>query len=196
MAYTKTTWVNGGPPPISAENLNNMEDGISIAQPLIGEIKAYAGSTAPDGWLICDGSEISRATYAELFDVIGTTYGSGNGTTTFNIPDLAGKMPLGQSSGHALGSSAGAETVTLTTSEMPSHTHVQNQHRHRAFKYTAGAIQTGTAAVRVWDEGNTQGNSVAYTNYETPTNQNTGGGGAHNNMPPFLTINFLIFAGV
>lgn len=196
MAYTKTTWVNGDLPPISAENLNNMEDGISIAQPLIGEIKAYAGSTAPDGWLICDGSAISRTTYAELFDVIGTTYGSGNGTTTFNIPDLAGKMPLGKSSGHALGSSAGAETVTLTTSEMPSHTHVQNKHRHRAFKFTTGAIQTGSSAVRVWDEGNAQGDSVAYTNYETPTNQKTGGGGAHNNMPPFLTINFLIYAGV
>lgn len=59
----------------------------------VGTVKAYGGSTAPDGWLFCDGSAISRTTYAELFAVIGTTYGSGDGTTTFNIPN--GKMPLG-----------------------------------------------------------------------------------------------------
>jgi microcystin-dependent protein len=89
----------------------------------IGSLTAYAGASAPAGWLICDGSAISRTTYARLFAVLGTTYGAGNGTTTFNIPDLRGKFAMGVSGSHVIGSSGGAETVTLSSGQLPAHSH-------------------------------------------------------------------------
>ena len=94
MAYNKTVWVNDSTPAINATNLNNIENGIATAN-ITGSITMYAGATAPDGWLICDGSAVSRTTYADLFSVIGTTYGSGDGSTTFNIPNLKGRVPVG-----------------------------------------------------------------------------------------------------
>lgn len=90
----------------------------------------FAGSTAPAGFLECDGSAVSRDTYATLFDVIGTTYGTGDGSTTFNLPDLSGKVALGVSSNHALATSGGEETHALTSSEIPSHTHSIAEHGH------------------------------------------------------------------
>src|SRR5580700_9369854 len=88
----------------------------------VGEIKMFAGSFAPYGWNFCDGSLLSVSTYAPLYAVIGTTYG-GNGTTTFALPDLRGRVPLQTSGNFPLGSNGGAETVTLTTAQIPSHTH-------------------------------------------------------------------------
>ena len=80
----------------------------------IGSIQAYGGSTAPTGWLMCDGSAVSRSTYAMLFSVIGTTYGEGDGSTTFNLPDLTGKVAVGSGTDYALGSSGGKDKVTLS----------------------------------------------------------------------------------
>ena len=90
----------------------------------------FAGTVAPEGYLFCDGSAVSRTTYATLFGVIGTTFGAGDGSTTFNVPDLGGRVPLGVSSTHLLGSTGGSETVTLTESELPSHVHEVPQHGH------------------------------------------------------------------
>lgn len=95
-----------------------------------GIIMTYGGSSAPLGYLICDGSAVSRTTYATLFAVIGTTYGAGDGSTTFNIPNLSGKVVIGVSNSHSLGSSGGEEEHTLLTSELPSHTHEVPQHGH------------------------------------------------------------------
>lgn len=89
----------------------------------IGAVQMFAGASAPVGWLVADGSAISRSTYAALFTLLGTTYGAGNGTTTFNIPNLVGRMPLGVSGSHALGTSGGAETTTLSSGQLPSHSH-------------------------------------------------------------------------
>lgn len=89
----------------------------------IGALLAYAGSTAPLGWLMCDGAAVSRTTYAALFAVIGTTYGAGNGSTTFNVPDLRNRVPVGSGSTYTRGQTGGAATVTLTSSQMPGHTH-------------------------------------------------------------------------
>lgn len=90
----------------------------------------YAGSVAPSGFLMCDGSVVSRSTYSDLFEAIGTTYGAGDGSTTFGLPDLSGRIAIGVSSTHALSSTGGEETHTLLSSEMPEHSHEVPQHGH------------------------------------------------------------------
>lgn len=93
-----------------------------------GSLLMFAGGTAPDGYLFCDGSAVSRTDYSVLFAAIGTTYGVGDGATTFNVPDLRGRGPLGAGTGagltaRTLGASGGAETVTLDGTMIPGHTH-------------------------------------------------------------------------
>jgi microcystin-dependent protein len=97
---------------------------------IAGSIYMYAGSTVPQGFLQCDGSAVSRTTYADLFDAIGTVYGSGDGSTTFNLPDLSGKVAISTSSSHQLGSTGGSETVTLVADNLPAHTHEVPTHGH------------------------------------------------------------------
>ena len=95
-----------------------------------GIVIPFAGTVAPQGCLLCDGSAVSRTTYSALFAVIGTTYGAGDGSTTFNIPDLSGRVVIGSSQSHALGTTGGSETVTLTADQLPEHSHVVPQHGH------------------------------------------------------------------
>ena len=95
-----------------------------------GTIVAYGGTSAPSGWLLCDGAAVSRNTYARLFSVLGTTYGAGDGSTTFNLPDLRQRFPLGKAAsgtGSTLGATGGAIDHTHSG---PSHTHGMNQHTH------------------------------------------------------------------
>ena len=107
----------------------------------VGVIEMFAGSTAPNGWLVCDGSTVSRKTYSDLFKVIGTTYGAGNSNTTFTLPDMRGRFAMGAGTGTGLNSSGsgavsgssqtartvgqwlGEETHLLTTAELASHSH-------------------------------------------------------------------------
>jgi microcystin-dependent protein len=93
-------------------------------------IYMFAGNQVPNGYLECDGTAVSRDTYSELFSAIGTIFGAGDGSTTFNLPDLSGKIAIGSSQSHVLGSSGGSETVTLVTDELPQHTHEVAQHGH------------------------------------------------------------------
>lgn len=96
----------------------------------IGSIIAFAGSVIPNNFLECNGAAISRTTYPILFSVIGTTYGSGDGSTTFNLPNLSGKAALGSSQTHAVGSTGGSAGHSLLETETPVHTHTIPQHTH------------------------------------------------------------------
>ena len=143
-----------------------------------GAIMMFAASSAPSGWLICDGSAVSRSTYSDLFSVIGTTYGSGDGSSTFNLPDFGGKGPMGYKSSNskfdALNETGGAETHTLTVDEIPAHTHTYDK------------LDGGQHS----DAGSGSYNDYSSTN--SRTSGSTGGGQAHNILDPYLTVNFII----
>lgn len=147
-----------------------------------GTLLSFAGGTAPDGFLLCDGSVVLRAAFPALFAVIGTVFGAGDGSTTFALPDMRGRVPAGydstQTEFNALGKTFGTKTHTLTIAEMPSHNHAP----------LSNSVFHGTK------DGNTQG-LVANPSVQTggdATTANRGGGGAHNNIQPSLTVNFII----
>jgi microcystin-dependent protein len=175
----------------------------------IGSLQAYAGSSAPTGWLMAQGQAISRVTFSSLFEIVGTTYGVGDGSATFNLPDLRGRIPTGvdtsQSEFNVLGETGGAKTHTLTSNEMPSHTHVQNAHTHtqNAHGHDFTARWQGSSSVGVNMSapsfGTAYGLGGGYVEAATATNQNTtainqntGGGAAHNNLQPYIALNYII----
>jgi microcystin-dependent protein len=159
----------------------------------VGSIKAWPAVAAPASWMLCDGSAISRSLYSALFAVIGTTYGAGDGSTTFALPDLRGRFLLGTGLGggltnRALAATGGEEAHQLTTAELASHAHIQNPHSH-TFGYTGPvAYAAGGGSIYTLVLG---GSNTSTTN-TTATNQNTGGDGAHNTMPPFLVVTYII----
>src|SRR5437764_9328851 len=93
-----------------------------MAQPYVGEIRMFAGNFAPAGWMFCEGQLLPISEYETLFNLIGTTYG-GDGQSTFALPDLRGRVPLHFGNGFTLAETGGVETVTLTVSQIPSHSH-------------------------------------------------------------------------
>ena len=155
-----------------------------------GTLHAFAGSTAPAGYLLCDGSAVSRTTYASLFAVLSTTYGAGNGSTTFNVPDMRGRAPIGAGTGtgltlRSLGVSLGAETHTLQTSQIPSHSHTLGP--GQSFGVNFGANNSGAATFGL------NAGIINTTTYQGPYEaQANGGGGAHNNMQPSIVVNYII----
>ena len=153
-----------------------------------GTIVAFAAATAPEGWLLCNGAAVSRATYFDLFNLIGTDYGVGNASTTFNLPDLRGRFALGKDNmggdsadsvtaveADTLGGVGGAETHTLTVDEIASHNH------RLPVEYGGGSAGSGIDSIR----NNTTIKSRGRT-------YSTGGDQPHNNMPPYLSLNYLI----
>ena len=105
----------------STGELSPIAGGTLYADAPVGSIQAYGGTTAPWGWLLCQGQAVNRATYAELFGVIGTSFGVGDGSTTFNVPDLRGKTLVGYNSSESefntLGKTGGEKTHKLTITE-------------------------------------------------------------------------------
>jgi microcystin-dependent protein len=149
-----------------------------------GAILQFAGSSAPSNWLLCDGALVSRTTYATLFGVVGTNYGAGDGSSTFKLPDLRGRVPIGAGQGSSLtnrviAATGGAETHTLTVSQMPSHSHAIP-----LYDYSDGGQANLTTA-------GTDDVTDFRSNSQDPVD-NTGGNQPHNNMQPFLVVNHII----
>jgi len=156
---------------------------------MVGEIILWGGSSAPSdsGLLLCDGSSVSNVDYPALWDIIGTTYG-GTSATDFYLPDLRGKVAIGSSAGHTLATTGGIETVTLGVGEMPSHTHTDVGHTHVDGNAIASLAEVPVVPAPSAVPG------VGVTGSGAANLTNTGGGGAHENMQPYLTLNYYIQA--
>lgn len=163
----------------------------AVGEVPIGAMLPYAGASAPTHWLLCSGQAISRTTYAALFAVIGSTYGSGDGSTTFNLPDMRGRLALGldnmggssanrvtASAADDLGGSGGAETHSLSTSQLPAHTH--------SLTYYASGSGGSTTGVQYGTNAHTPSSSFS--------TGSTGSGNAVNHMNPWLALNWVIRA--
>jgi microcystin-dependent protein len=156
---------------------------------IAGIISPFGGGTIPSGWLLCDGSAVPRGAYPDLFTAIGVTWGAGNGSTTFNLPNLKGRVPVGRDAAQAefdsMGETGGAKTHTLTVNEIPDHTHAQN----------VTANPGSGSASRI--DYTADGNGSPY-----PQGVNTGGisasplGQPHNNLQPYAVANYIISTGV
>jgi microcystin-dependent protein len=157
-----------------------------MAQPYVGEIRMFAGNFAPAGWLFCDGQQLPISENETLFQLIGTTYG-GDGESTFNLPNLQSRVPMHWGSNVTLAESAGVEQVTLTTQQMPIHTH--------AF------LGAATVGDQINAGNNLPANSLnvtPYINQAADGNMSpqaitlAGGSQPHENLQPYLCINFII----
>lgn len=163
-----------------------------MAQPYVGEIRMFAGNFAPNGWMFCEGAPLPISENDVLFQLIGTTYG-GDGEQTFNLPNLASRVPIHMGTGpdgttYQLGEMAGTEQETLTVQQIPSHTHP-----------LTATTQLGN---QLSPEGNTLAESAAaiqpYIEAPPTTPMNAGsispagGSQPHENTQPFLCINFII----
>ena len=161
-----------------------------MPEPYVGEIRMFAGNFAPNGWMFCEGQPLAIAENDVLFQLIGTTYG-GDGQETFNLPNLASRVPIHMGTSpsgttYQIGEMAGTEQETLTTQQIPSHTHPW-----LASSATAGSnVPTGTVPAVA------QGDLYATQFTSTPMSGNAvgvaGGSQPHENTQPFLCINFII----
>ncbi len=183
--------------------------GSGILMP-VGSMLMWTNATVPDGWLRCDGTAVSRTTYSELYSAIGTTYGNGDGSSTFNLPNLKGKFPIGKNSSDSdfdtLGETGGEKTHSLTSSELASHSHSIN-HDHASVTSSNSSISLGYSedkrvmsyvpdgsqytVVEDVNETYNHTHSVNLPNY-SGSSGSSGSGSAHNNMPPFIAVDFII----
>lgn len=172
---------------------------LSVDQ-IMGGIEMFAGAFAPQGFMMCAGQRIQVSQNQALFSLLGTTYG-GDGQRIFNLPDLRGRTPIaaGQSPGgrsYRLGEAGGSETVSLTVDEMPTHTHLVESDlpvsRSRADSTNPignrlGLVTSSDGDTNVYTDEAGSGSMDVETNL-----RNAGGGQSHNNMPPYLTVNYVI----
>ena len=200
--------------------LDNLSERLAVQMPADGRvippgtIVMTGRSTAPAGWLVCNGAEVDRTLYAGLFAAIGLTFGSGNGTTTFNLPDMRGRVAAGVGTGTGGGASGtgaptggaalaavalagwfGTNDVTLTSSQIPAHTHPITDPGHGHGITPGGAIRGITGASGGFPSYSANADAGFGINNNTTgitVNNNTGGGGAHTNLQPTVGLNFII----
>jgi microcystin-dependent protein len=161
-----------------------------MSQPFIGEIRMFAGTFVPLNWAFCDGTQLAISGNEVLFQVIGTTYG-GNGTTNFALPDLRSRVPVHQGAGSVIGQVAGSETVTLTSAQLPAHSHVlQSSNTAPSVSPTNNLPAATVSAAGTCD---IYGPATARQTHLNPASiLPDGGGQPHNNIQPYLTVNFII----
>ena len=157
-----------------------------MSQPYVGEIRLFAGNFAPLDWAFCDGQTLSIADNVVLFELIGTTYG-GDGQSTFQLPDLRGRVPVHQGGGYVQGELGGQEAVTLTAAQMPAHGHAMYASTSPA-SATQGpsGVPGSSAAMRMYGSG------APNMAMDPNALSQAGGGQAHENMPPFVALNYII----
>jgi microcystin-dependent protein len=186
---TETLHVNG-----NLKVTGSVEVGASGFNVSTGFILAFGVAAPPSGWLACNGSAVSRTTYSALYALIGTTYGAGNGSSTFNVPDLRGRTLIG-TDGLAAGSFTanlgsldntggvgGAQNHTLTTAEMPAHTHAQEGQSACGHDNCNGGWAASIYMHRASSNSKNTINNIT----------STGGGGSHNNVQPSMAVSYLI----
>jgi len=185
----------------------------------VGALEMWLTGTPPDAWLICDGQAVSRDDYAELFGLWGTTWGPGDGSTTFNLPDMRSLHPKGAGGVIGLGVIAGSSVVTLNTGNLPAHNHgitdpghvhsiTDPGHTHPQRQNVSPSFQGGAAganvsygsvssnsATRVSTDNNTTGISVQ-SHTTGITTQNTGLGDYFSTAQPSIGVNYIVYTGV
>lgn len=172
-----------------------------------GSVSPFAGTSEPTGWLFCYGQAISRTTYAALFAAIGTTYGSGDGSTTFNLPDMRGRVVAGQDdmggtsanrltnqtgglNGDTLGATGGSETHTLTEAQLAAHRHLV-----AVDAASTNTVITASNSIAKTKTDGGDGNYIFVASSSEPTvgrTSSTGSGAAHNNVQPTIILNYII----
>ena len=191
-------------------NTSNIETDMSLYGLHTGMIVPYTASTPPAGWLKCDGSAISRTTYSTLFSIIGTVYGSGDGSTTFNIPNLLDRVPIGYSSTYTLGATGGSKDAVMI-----SHNHTITQNVGGTFGYggwgtlygngygsapgdvsgNIGLLENYNSGVGSWSNGgDKQRGRNVYAKYNIPdiVIQTEGESGTNKNLQPYQAVNYII----
>lgn len=153
-----------------------------MSTPYLAEIRIFTFNFAPQGWAMCNGQLLPINQNQALFALLGTTYG-GNGTNTFALPNLQGKVPMHVGNGMVLGQTGGEATHVLSTAEIPSHTHT--------VMASSSSPSQGMPSGNLWAAGNSAYNTTADTSL-SPSAISTVGGQAHENRSPYLTLNFCI----
>ncbi len=156
-----------------------------MAQPFIGEIRMFAGNFAPAGWIFCQGQLLPISENDALFTLIGTTYG-GDGQSTFRLPDLQGRLPIHRGNGFVLAETGGAEEVTLTANQIPSHTHPWLASEASASSVTPAGNVPAEASKRFYVVPS------SVTPMASSAVAPTGGNQPHTNFQPYLCVNFII----
>src|SRR5215469_2822733 len=157
-----------------------------MAQPYVGEIRMFGGNFAPAGWMFCSGQLLPISEYETLFNLIGTTYG-GDGQSTFAVPDLRGRLPVHMGNGFTLSQTGGAETVTLTTAQIPAHPH--------SFLCTTspgGSTNPAGNVLASVPAGSAYVQMAPAVALAPQSILNAGGNQPHDNMQPYLCVSFII----
>lgn len=157
-----------------------------MAQPYVGEIRIFAGNFAPAGWNFCEGQLLPISEYETLFNLIGTTYG-GDGQSTFALPDLRGRLPIHQGNGFVMAETGGAEEITLTVNQIPSHTHPFLASTSPGSQGNpAGNVTAQNTLVQIYAE------DVPSVSMGASAISSVGGSQPHTNFQPYLCVDFII----